>query len=350
MTRALAVAVAVSATTLLGASAAGATEVVDNDRVQCPNAAHTTIQDGVDAASAGETVLVCRGVYREAVTISGSAKDGLRLRAQVVQRSTIKAPAGHVGPVVDVLSNDVEVSRFRIRGPFTDNDGTQCSANNFFGVRAWTGALRVKVQDNVISRVVDAAGRGCPFFVGVGVDVDSSASGVVTRNRVVDYASAGVVVANGAAARVIRNEIVHSGRTGITAGVSVFNTSGKVTVQDNVVEDADMGIELDETFGPNGVLGNQVFDNGIGVRIHPGVANTSVFKNIINDNDQEGILSGGEGNRFERNDARGNGGTDCRDTSTGPAGSPFFGTANRWRFNQGLEANPPGICTPRGLV
>jgi parallel beta-helix repeat protein len=350
MTRALAVVVAVSATTLLWSSAAGATEVVDNDLVQCPNAAHTTIQGGVDAASAGETVLVCRGVYREAITISGAAKNRLRLRAQTVQRVTIKAPAGHVGPIVDVLSNDVEVSRFRIRGPFTDNDGTQCSANNFFGVRAWDGALRAKIEDNLISRIVDAAGRDCPFFFGIGVAVDVGASGAVMRNRVVDYMSTGVVVANGSAARVSFNDIAHSGRNGITAGVSVFNTSGRVVIQDNEVDDADMGIEFDETFGRNVAIGNHVFDNGIGIRVHPGVANTTVFNNIVNDNDQEGILSGGEGNTFERNDVRGNGGTDCRDTSTGRAGFPFFGTANRWRLNRGIEANPPGICTPRGLV
>jgi hypothetical protein len=62
--------------------------VVDDDKLDCPNADYTSIQAAVDAAPPDATILVCPGIYRELVTI---AKDGLKLLA--------KGPRG--GPVVD---------------------------------------------------------------------------------------------------------------------------------------------------------------------------------------------------------------------------------------------------------
>lgn len=39
--------------------------VVDDDRVECPNAAFTRIQDAVDAAAPGSQIRVCKGTYVE---------------------------------------------------------------------------------------------------------------------------------------------------------------------------------------------------------------------------------------------------------------------------------------------
>ncbi len=61
-------------------------------------------------------------------------------------------------------------------------------------------------------------------------------------------------------------------------------------------------------------------------------------------NTLEGIWSvGSSGNTFDCNGARSNGGADCRDDSMG---SGTAGTANTWTFNRGIDASPPGICTP----
>jgi hypothetical protein len=53
--------------------------VVDNDRTDCPHADFTTIQAAVTAADPGSTILVCRGVYPEQVTIT---KNDLRVLAK----------------------------------------------------------------------------------------------------------------------------------------------------------------------------------------------------------------------------------------------------------------------------
>jgi hypothetical protein len=68
-------------------AASNTTWVVDDDRVQCPDANVTSIQEAVDLASPWDTIVVCEGVYQESSTpISGpgnpvgaGAKNGLTI-------------------------------------------------------------------------------------------------------------------------------------------------------------------------------------------------------------------------------------------------------------------------------
>src|SRR5271170_432364 len=46
--------------------------LVDDDKVQCPSAAYTTIQSAVNAANPGDRIHVCAGTYPEQVTINKS--------------------------------------------------------------------------------------------------------------------------------------------------------------------------------------------------------------------------------------------------------------------------------------
>src|SRR5713101_2423082 len=54
--------------------------LVDDDGAQCPGAV-TTIQEAVERASAGTTILVCPGTYTGTVNIAGSEKNGIQLMA-----------------------------------------------------------------------------------------------------------------------------------------------------------------------------------------------------------------------------------------------------------------------------
>ena len=47
----------------------GAQLTVDDDKVECPNAGFSHIQDAVDAASPGDEIHICKGIYVEQVTI-----------------------------------------------------------------------------------------------------------------------------------------------------------------------------------------------------------------------------------------------------------------------------------------
>lgn len=58
-------AVAIALAAALPATAMAATVTVDNDGADCPSADHTSVQAGINAASPGDTVVICPGVYEE---------------------------------------------------------------------------------------------------------------------------------------------------------------------------------------------------------------------------------------------------------------------------------------------
>src|SRR5258706_1494779 len=66
--------------------------VVDDDKVECPNAAFTHIQDAVDAASPGDEIHICKGTYAEQVTIRKpldiDADNGAVLMPSAMQANT----------------------------------------------------------------------------------------------------------------------------------------------------------------------------------------------------------------------------------------------------------------------
>lgn len=73
----------------VGPVAAGPTTlVVDDDRQQCPNAAFTSITAAITAASPGETIRVCAGLYRETVVVD---KASLSLRGSTSGSPTERA-------------------------------------------------------------------------------------------------------------------------------------------------------------------------------------------------------------------------------------------------------------------
>jgi pectin methylesterase-like acyl-CoA thioesterase len=95
--------------------------VVDDDRVQCPDAPFTTIQSAVDAAMSRDHIDVCPGTYVEQVTI-GTGKDNIRLRSTRQWAAIIKAPPDNpLDPVKAIVrvsaAQNVTILAFTITGP-----------------------------------------------------------------------------------------------------------------------------------------------------------------------------------------------------------------------------------------
>lgn len=99
---------------LVTAPAAAATVCVDPDRTNC----EATIQAGVDAASAGDTVTVARGLYLENVVIP-SGKDGLQLRGP--KKAILDGDDPNAGVALTIQSNDVRVVGISIHNGQTDS-------------------------------------------------------------------------------------------------------------------------------------------------------------------------------------------------------------------------------------
>ena len=355
-TRAVLGLAAAAAASAFAAGPAAATETVDDNRAQCPSAPHTSIQAGVNAASPGELVLVCDGVYREVVTIAGPAKDGVRLVANATLRATINQPDDVIGNgIVQILGADnVQVRRFVIDG---DNELVTEPHAAVFLDRGATGGL---ISENLITQ--DDADAGA-FACGVAL-LDSSRA-TIDRNRIEQYEACGIEVQGRSRALITRNTLRASPtlEQGFAPQKGIYVTSGQAEILGNQISGNRSsaantpGAGVEDHSGGFGfadrISGNRVSDNDVGLLLNF-LNNSLVSYNSVSSNSQQGILLGAAstGNKIERNDALGNGGLDCEDGTAGsnPAqpAHPRYTTRNLWVNNKGLDADPGPICTPSG--
>lgn len=358
-----------------------AIRTVDDDKVQCPGAAFTSIQAAVDAAAPGDSIQVCNGTYRETVTVD---KNNIDVVSKVVRGATISPPAGELAEpraLVHLTGSNDKIRRFRIVGP---GNGTADSLR--FGVLVDDNANEVAatVSENLIADIRDIEAAANEDGVGVAVGdfrdgVSHPGRATVQKNEIVRYQKAGVrvdesqtyanvanntvrglglelddeaipaqqgiQVAFGAAASVTANKVSENkyggdGSQATSFGILVLFTStakdpfGKQVsqVKGNTLTNNDAGLEVFDVqnwlFQANRVMGN-------------GDPNTSAGDAGI-DVGESGPGTGGN-NRFIQNDARTNDGPDCADSTTG---SGTAGTGNLWQSNRGIDDVPDGICAP----
>lgn len=377
---------------LLEDRAVPATLFVDDDRQQIPSAKYTTIQAAVDAAKAGDTIVVAKGTYTEQVTFAAD-KDNITLRAMNSQRPVIVAPAALAGDkgIVEVDGADgVTVRGFTITGLATAGGGLT------YGVVIDGGSATVR--DNLITKIRNNPLDGVQTGVAVAVlgDVSKTAA-VIDGNTITDYQKGGVVVFGAdATATVSGNTIVGAGPTDLIAqnGVQVSDgadgyvfenfisgneytgpedvsaagiyadTADTVVVAGNKVFENQTGLLL-VNLGSVLVTGNRVFDNSqdgvdlVGVRgglfagnrvegngvdgVYLGdTTNVVVTGNRVRDNGGRGLVltDGSSGNVVLGNALRGNAGFDAYDDTTG---GRTAGTANFWFFNTIGTKNNSGL-------
>lgn len=372
---------------------AAATLVVDDDgfaTVADCNAAtptpYTTIQSAVTAASAGDTVKVCPGVYGESVLVTKTltllgAKAGKDARTRTTSNeSTVTPPSGSTG--FDLSANAIVLNGFTVRGA-TDNAGitTRSTAagykilnnivrQNTFGLYANNGGPgQMVVRQNLFA---DNNQPGSAS--GNGVYSDQGAVSILfAANNTVDNTNAGFLFADGGTPNTniiikgthstndgsftaffsghnvtIRGNHVKGSNGG--SQIFVTNTDG-VLIENNVLRNSDFsGIAIRDTFAPptnvdlvsNTIQGAD--NNGIDVTTSsPG--EVAVQSNKSNNNTNDGIFFGPvtAQDTIKGNTALGNGLYDCEDQSSG-AGTA--GTANFWQNDTGATASPSGICSP----
>ena len=93
---------------------AGKTWHVDDDLADYPNADFTKIQDAVNAASAGDTIIVYPGTYTENVDVN---KDHLTIQSENGADSTIVQAANPDDHVFEVTADYVNITGFMVKGP-----------------------------------------------------------------------------------------------------------------------------------------------------------------------------------------------------------------------------------------
>jgi hypothetical protein len=269
------------------ATASAVTRIVDDNKADCPEAAYTSIGAAIAAASSGDRIRVCAGVYPEQVVLTKSitiaGRIGLSGRPIIRPTTLGVTPASLIGPkavragvVIDQTGaslRDVDIDLANVATP-------TCEPLAGVYYRAATGVLRgVNVMNVRVSGVPTCSS-------GVGIYVESGQTGVedgapvigqskVTVNgvNVSDTQKGGVVArgeqaivkvrqcvfeGDGAAATVPQNGVEVSGGAHGRVGDSTFTGFGspladkvgaailvygsdRVVGREIVVEDTDVG-------------------------------------------------------------------------------------------------------------
>ena len=365
-----------------GAGAAASTLVVDKDKVQCPDAAFTSIQAAVNAAAPGDTVRVCADLYTEAVTVDKAlvieAKGGEPREMHCLDLPAPPDPTRDAvvksGPIAfQVLADGVTIDGFVIEPVAT-------------GVRGGIGVSRLLVRNTLIENAAIGVSFGpsgaspsvldsnCLRDLAIGVNLRTPSSNVTVQRNTFARNFQGVVVRQGSAdITVDRNRSVEDGifalvfpstrlaitrntvlrsQDGAVAAIAVGGTMNSLIDRNTITGGLGNGIGF---AGPgqgvpanvNILVSRNVIDHmGLsGIRTTPdSLQDSSILRNTSIENMIDGIrieAGANTGNRIDGNVIRGNSGLDCHDDTIGTGTS---GTANVWTNDVGLTENPPGLC------
>jgi hypothetical protein len=190
----------------------GAQLVVDDDKVECPNAGFTHIQNAVDAAAPGDEIHICKGIYVEQVTIRKplniSADNGAILMPSTMQANTTSLFDGAAIATALLVAGTTGVS---ISGLTVDgvNNGISECAPDLIGVSFQNASGELK-RMAVRNFKLAASLNGCQS--GTGIFVQSGNGGVskveIRHCTVHDFQKNGITADEKGTVNIIRRNVV----------------------------------------------------------------------------------------------------------------------------------------------
>jgi nitrous oxidase accessory protein NosD len=295
--------------------------LVDDDKVQCPTAAYTSIQAAVNAAQSGNVIRVCAGTYQEQVVIDKS----LTLEADngviVIPSDVVANSAGSSGsPIAAIIlvrnAENVDLDGFIVDG---SANGLSGCGPTFIGILYQDASGTI--EHNAVRRVRLAPDLpGCQS--GNAIDVESSSGGqssvTIADNSVDGYQKNGITANGpGTTVQVTENAVTGIGPTTGAAqnGIQIgFGAKGHVTnnsVADNVYSPCESaancpsnaaGILIFQSDGVR-VERNILGSNQVGIFVaanHVDVGGNTVFHSVALD----GIALVGNNNSVTSNDIK----------------------------------------------
>jgi hypothetical protein len=388
---------AVAAGTLtpaLMSSASAATTFVVDDNLACAGATFSTISQAVGAASAGDTIQVCAGIYPETVNVdkpltflgAKAGSDGRKHRNHLAQESVVVSLTGDF--VIAGAVDDVTIDGFTLRGAGDDSftadaieafqggsgftfvnnvirdnelginvqnpDGSQPTRiarnafiNNSLGTTGDGGtavfisngpANSTTIEDNSFSGHRETAIN----FAG---DAGNPSVGLVVADNKSKNDSTFVVATNSTNAVVDGNTITFNGSDN-GSGILDFGSNTGLRISNNTLSGGDAanttGIRIGNFTGTPStattVVDNTVTGRYNGIRTSGGYTSLFVANNAVTGSSNVGILIDDTitGNAFLRHVVKTSSVHDCEDDSTGPLPA---GTGHTWRHDTGSSSN-----------
>ncbi len=313
---------------------------VDDDKVQCPNAQYTEIQDAVLAAPSGATIHVCPGTYKKQVMIMKPLKI-------VADTGSILQPTGAIPNATNVNDSSPITALLLVshtQGVSIDDltvDGANSSPNacapDYVGVmfqnasgelthmavrniKLGTGLLGCQsgegifVQNSSQSLEVDISDSSVHDYQKTGILIDQKGSNAtITHNYVTglgstpDIAQNGIQISRGASASVANNFVNNhlyslctsaSCMAAFSANILVFHAAS-VSLRNNTTGTAQVGIYVQANNAQ--VQNNDVYDNKVFDGIDLIGNNNHAASNNVFHSDTAGILVAGNNNHVDGN-------------------------------------------------
>src|SRR5882762_746620 len=219
--------------------------VVDDDKVECPNAAFSHIQEAVDAASPGDEIHICKGTYAEQVTIRKpldiDADNGAVLMPSTMQPNTKSlfdaAPIATALLVADTTG--VSISGLIVDGV---NNGMSACAPDLIGISFQNGSGgldHIAVRNFKLAASLNGCQSGTGIFVQSGNGGASSVE--IDHCTVHDFQKNGITADEKGTVTIIRRNVVTglgpttgAAQNGVQIGFGAAGSIANNTVTNNV--------------------------------------------------------------------------------------------------------------------
>jgi hypothetical protein len=293
--------------------------VVDDDKVQCPHAAFSKIQDAVDAATPGAVIRVCQGNYAEQVAIHKpliiDADSGAVLMPGTMKQNTTSLLDGTplAAAILVADTTDVTIEGLIVDG--ANNGVAQCSPR-LFGI-AFQNASGEISHVAIRNFKLSTGLGGCQS--GTGIFVQSGGGGIsnveIEKSTIHDFQKNGITADEvGTQVSVHGNVVTGIGPTdgaaqnGIQIGFGAGGAISSNTVTNNLWSPC-TAVDTCQTVATNILVtqsdGVEVTDNRAGISqvaifVHGNqglVARNETFASSVFD----GIRIEGDGNRVRHN-------------------------------------------------
>jgi parallel beta-helix repeat protein len=244
---------------------------------------YSTIQEAIDNATAGDTVFVFNGTYNENIVIGKK----ISVIGESAETTMIEGKSG-VDMVVKILSGEVQLSGFTIKGDTSGQDGIHIfslitevivSYNKVMEC-SYGLTLQVTSERNLISNNIVSDNEY------VGIRLQESDRNEIHENIIERNGEWGISLASLSKQNSISNNTIDENYGGIRiAGGSVQNE----IIGNNITNSIKEGIIFEGISTGNTIEANIISDNFGGIKLS-GSGEALVTGNAIVNNEMEGIL------------------------------------------------------------
>ena len=220
---------------------APSSKLVVSNTAACPHAQYTKIQDAINAASAGDEIVICNGIYAEQLSINKSldidADSGAFLVPASIQQNATSLATGNAIAAAVLVSGATNVSISGLTVDGINNGITEC-APRLIGVyfQNSSGSLRhAAIRNFTLGAALNACQSGTGVFLESGGGQTSDVE--ISDCSIHDYQKNGITAnESGTTAKIHNNVVTGIGPTPGAAqnGIQIGFSAGGA-IRENVV-------------------------------------------------------------------------------------------------------------------